>query len=135
MTQRNQTLTDADLRQFTGDIIRVRHPLNPNVIYTPGVQYLAEAGSAYWLVDAIAIWIGSEQFMRAEQDDPRIGYMHFWTLVKSPRGSATLHAKADSPDVPFIVQELEFTDFPLPRIDIWAAFDGLYWTLYLPSEH
>ncbi|MEL7089572.1 MAG: DUF6876 family protein [Planctomycetota bacterium] len=44
----------ADLRRFTGDDIRYRHELNPSVIYTPGVRYLAEQGQAYWLIDAIA---------------------------------------------------------------------------------
>ncbi|MEQ9461040.1 MAG: hypothetical protein RIG82_08820 [Phycisphaeraceae bacterium] len=30
---------------------------------------------------------------------------------------------------------IPLTNFPLDRIDLWAAFDGRYWTLYLPSEH
>lgn len=135
MTKTTKTLTEHDLRQFSGDLIRIRHPLNRQVIYTPGVKHVAEAGQAYWLIDAIASWIGSPEFQLAEQADERISYMHFWTLETSWSKAGQLTARADSPDAPFITQAIEFTDFPLPRIDIWAAYDGQFWTLYLPSEH
>jgi hypothetical protein len=135
MTHKTQTLTAADLDQFTGDVVRFRHPLNRQVIYTPGVKHVAEAGQAYWLIDAIASWIGSAEFQAAEQLDERISYMHFWTFERSWSKAGQLTARADSPDRPFIVQAIEFTDFPLPRIEIWAAYDGQFWTLYLPSEH
>ena len=130
-----RTLEQSDLRQFSGDLVRYRHPLNSKVIYTPGIQHVAEAGQAYWLIDAIASWIGSPEFDQASRDDERILHMHFWTLEVSDDKSATLYAKADSPDKPFITQEIKFTDFPLPKIDIWAGFDGEHYTLYLPSEH
>ncbi|GAA4464155.1 hypothetical protein GCM10023156_50360 [Novipirellula rosea] len=133
--RKKQTLTENDLRNFYGDLERFRHPLNRQVIYTPGVQYVAEKGEAYWLIDAIASWIGSEEFNEAAAKDPRINNMHFWTLKLSDGNKASLYAKADSPDLPFIEQAIEFTDFPLQKIDIWAGFDGRHWTLYLPSEH
>jgi hypothetical protein len=128
-------LTEHELRQFTGDLKRTRHGLNRQVIYTPGVEHVAERGQAYWLIDAIASWIGSEPFNKAAAEDPRISYMHFWTLETSWSKVGQLTARADGPDKPFIVQNIEYTDFPLQQIDIWAAFDGEYWTLYLPSEH
>ncbi len=31
-------LTQADLDQFTGDLLRYSHPINRKVIYTPGVR-------------------------------------------------------------------------------------------------
>ena len=34
-----------------------------------------------------------------------------------------------------IVQEIAYADFSLQSVDIWAGFDGTYWTLYRPSEH
>jgi hypothetical protein len=48
-------LTKADLQQFTGTEHYFRHPINHRVFYTDGVQYLAEDGGAYWLLDEIAI--------------------------------------------------------------------------------
>ena len=126
---------EQELQHFMGDLVRYRHPLNQNVIYTPGVRYLAEKAEAYWLIDAIASWIGSPEFNQAATQDARIDEMHFWTLEVTADQSALLFAKADGPDKAFIEQPLEWTDFPLPKIDIWAAFDGSHWTLYLPSEH
>ncbi|WP_436717744.1 hypothetical protein U8335_13755 [Roseiconus lacunae] len=130
-----QKLTKDQLNQFTGDMVRYRHLINRKVIYTPGVKYLAEKAEAYWLIDAIASWIGSEPFEDAASKDDRIGYMHFWTLTVHENGTATLAAKADSPEKPFISQQIPFTDFPLDSIDIWAAVSDELWTLYLPSEH
>ncbi len=127
-------LTHADLRQFTGDLIRYKHPLNPQVIYSPGVRYVAEKGKAYWLIDAIASYFGSPEMQAAQRHDYRLREMQFWRLKVIDK-SAVLVAEADSGETPFIQQEIEYTDFPLEQIDIWAAFDGLHWTLYLPSEH
>ena len=130
-----QPLTQDELSYFTGDLERYRHPLNRNVIYTPGIQHVAERGEAYWLIDAIASWIGSEPFNEAAAKDQRISEMHFWTFKRREGEPSILFAKADSPEEPFISQLIEFTDFPLQRIDIWAGFDGRHWTLYLPSEY
>ena len=128
-------LTTHDLRQFTGDLMRFRHPLNRSVIYTPGVQYLAEVGGAYWLIDAIASYLSPNFIRKVAADDPRIAAMHFWTLTLRDDDTAVLEARADSPCEPFVRQNVEYTDFPLETVSIWAANDGRKWTLYLPSEH
>jgi len=135
----NNTLKPKDLelelRHFTGDFIRYRHPLN-QVVYTPGVRHLAEQTEAFWLIDAIASWIGSTTFNEAVGKSQRIGEMHFWELNVNQDGkSATLFAVEDSAMEPFISQSIPFTDFPLEKVNIWAGFDGQFWTLYLPSEH
>ena len=127
-------LTLADLAQFTGDLERYKHPLNPQVIYTPGVQYLADKAKAYWLIDAIASYFGSPEMNVAQQQDYRLRQMQFWRLTVNGN-SAVLGAEADAGEEPFIRQEIEHTDFPLEKIEIWAGYDGLHWTLYLPSEH
>lgn len=128
------TLTHANLRQFTGDLERFRHSLARKVIYTPGVKFVAESGGAYWLIDEIALAIAWGEILKAGEKDPRILELHFWRLeVKGD--SAKLTARADSDVPPFFTKNIPFTDFPLDRIDIWAAFDGQHWTLYLPSEH
>ena len=127
-------LTLADLRQFTGDLDRYLHPINRNVIYTPGVKYLAEKGQAYWLIDAIASYFGSEAMNLAMIADYRIRELQFWRLTVA-NGSGLLEAVADVGEAPFIQQAISYTDFPLPMVEIWAGFDGSRWTLYLPSEH
>ncbi|MCA9215714.1 MAG: hypothetical protein KDB27_21765 [Planctomycetales bacterium] len=128
------TLTQADLDQFYGDIKRYQHLLNSKVIYTPGIRYLADQGQAYWLIDAIATYLGSARMRQAIKQDSRIASMQFWRLeVVNSQGVLT--AEADAGVTPFVQQAIGHTDFPLERVDIWAAYDGLYWTLYLPSEH
>ncbi|TWT67034.1 hypothetical protein Pla123a_44640 [Posidoniimonas polymericola] len=125
-----------ELSQFTGDLERYRHPIRRHVIYTPGVRHLAQEAEAYWLIDAIASWIGSHSFVEAVKQDARLQSLHFWTLqVDREAASAVLTARADSGEPAFITQRIPFTDFPLASIDIWCGFDGRHWTLYLPSEH
>lgn len=132
--QTQAKLCKSDLRQFSGDMIRYVHPLNRKVIYTPGIRYVAEQGKAYWLLDAIASYFGSPIVQDAMAKDYRLKSMQFWRLVVKDE-SAVLTAEADTGVEPFITQDIPFTDFPLDQIDIWAGFDGTFWTLYLPSEH
>lgn len=129
------TFNHDDLRQFTGDLDRYRHSINRRVIYTPGVRYVAEQGGAYWLIDEIALLLGSLKMRKATSRDPRVGNLHFWKLTVSDDRSAVLAARADDGVTPFITRNIPFTDFPLDHVDIWAGFDGEHWTLYLPSEH
>lgn len=128
-------LTAEDLARFTGDLDRYAHTLNRRVIYTPGVRHVAEAGGACWLIDAIASYIGSAELHAATAEDERLAELHFWRLTVTEDDGATLTCRADADVPPAIVQAIPFTDFPLPVIAIWAAFDGRHWTLYLPSEH
>tara|TARA_R110002111_G_scaffold156322_1_gene223053 strand:- start:78 stop:473 length:396 start_codon:yes stop_codon:yes gene_type:complete len=129
------TLNKHDLIHFSGDLVRYRHPLNRRVIYTTGVRHIAEEGGAYWLIDAIAHWLASPDYLQATVQDDRLCYWMVWTLTVSEQGASTLEARADSGEPAFIVQNIEFTDFPLREIEIWAGIDGDHWTLYLPSEH
>ncbi len=124
-----------ELRQFTGDIERWRHPLYRKLIYTPGVRHLAERAGAYWLFDAIASWLPSQRFHAAAHRDPRISDIHFWKLAVGDDRSAVLTAVADSGEKPFLQQAIEYTDFPLTEIDLYCVFDGEHWTLMLPSEY
>ncbi|MEO0514741.1 MAG: DUF6876 family protein [Planctomycetota bacterium] len=128
-------LTRADLAQFTGDAEVYRHPLNPYVLITQGVRYLAETGGAWWLTDAIASHFGSPAMLEAMRDDPLVETFQCWSLHVHQDRSAVLTARADSGVPPFITQRIPWTDFPLDEIDIWAGRDDQYWTLYLPSEH
>jgi hypothetical protein len=124
-----------ELAQFTGSLERFRYPLNPRVIYTPGVRHLAKRAEAYWLIDLIASYFGSEIMKQAIADDDRLAAMQFWTLKVFDTGRAVASCVADQGEEPAITQVIPFTDFPIDQIEIWAAFDGQYWTLYLPSEH
>ena len=60
--------------------------------------------------------------------------MQFWRLEVHADHSATLTCRADDGVPPAVRQEISFTDFPLPRVNIWACYDGKYWVLCLPTE-
>jgi len=128
-------LTEADLKRFTGDVIRYQHSTFRHVIYTPGIRYLVENAKAYWLIDAITSHIYSPQMGNAMACDERLAQMQFWRLSVNADKSGVLVCEADSGEEPTIRQCIPFTDFPLQEVSIWAANDGTYWTLYLPSEH
>ncbi len=53
MSSEALALNAEALAQFTGSQEFYRHALSGGCNYTEGVQYLAEAGGAYWLLDAI----------------------------------------------------------------------------------
>jgi len=124
-------LTHDELRQFTRDLVRYR-TINRLVVYTPGVKHLAERADAYWLIDAIASYLTGVQKKYADQ---RLESLQFWRLGVHDDRTATLSARADPGVAPYVTQQIEYTDFPLDSIDVWAGSDGQRWTLYLPSEH
>lgn len=134
MTIKPQQLKQ-ELQHFHGDLERYRHSLNPTVIYTPGVKFLADKAEAHWLIDAIASYYGSSVMERAIEKDERLASLQFWKLRVNEDQTAILTMNADSDCEPAITQKIPYTDFPLDCIDIWSGYDGKHFTLYLPSEH
>lgn len=127
---------EIDLMQFWGGTQdRYQCGVNPRVLFSGGVRYLAEKANAYWLVDAIASYLVPDVLTPHIRKDRRIGYLHFWQLRVRNDQRAVLAAVADTGESPFIVQTLDYTDFPLSKADIWAGQSGDHWTLYLPQEH
>ncbi len=101
----------------------------------PGCTNRLHRGGAYWLIDAIASYFGDPKMDRAMAQDDRLCSLQFWHLKVRGGQSAVLTMRADSGEKPAITQAIPFTDFPLNSVDVWAGFDGTFWTLYLPSEH
>src|SRR5580658_5231546 len=101
MTQK--TLTKMDLRQFTGTEQWYRHWCARKVLYTDGVQHVAEHGGAYWLIDEIAF----------AQRNPEIAAegFQFWKLAVNADHTATLTC-TDVDDHLIHEKKLTFTDFP-----------------------
>jgi hypothetical protein len=94
-----------------------------------GVLYLAEKAGAFWLPEAIASHIVTNRPLREKCEG-----LIFWHL-QVENGSAVLTARKDSGLPALVTQEIEYTDFPLDEIEIWAGDNGEGYTLYLPSEH
>ena len=117
------TLTEDQLRQFTGTENWYRHSINRAVLYTDGAKYVAELGGAYWLMDIIAI---------AQQHDKQVAAEEFqvWKLLVRPDHSATVLCEDGNNNVVYS-QPIPFTDFPLDRITLYFANN----VIHLPSEY
>lgn len=116
-------LTASELAQFIGSQQWYRHPFVRNVLYTEGAKYLAERGSAYWLIDEIAFG----------QSEPRVAaedFQHWVLRVDEEQRSAMLACDDGNGRVVFN-KEIAFTDFPLPEIALYFCGG----TILLPSEY
>jgi hypothetical protein len=117
-------MQESDLNQFVGTQQYYRHWTR--LLYTDGVQYVAEEGGAYWLIDAIASWQTSSKVTQ----DPMLKKFQVWTLKVNPERSAILSCERDTNDVAF-TQKIEYSDFPLSEIQFYLT-QGV---LMLPSEY
>ena len=129
-------LTQHDLKQFTGTSGYTRFsPLFPRVVLTDGALHVAEhAGQngGFWIMDVIA----SHQPALQRHPDARLRDMQFWKLKVNADKSAVITCVADTGEPPAVEQQIPFTDFDLPEIDLWVApLDHLHYAIYLPSEH
>lgn len=125
-------LKHEDLARFTGTETYYRlGPLFPQVVLTDGTRFVAEEGGAWWLMEAIA----SYQSPALWAADRRLFDLQFWHLIVHADSSATLTCVADSGEQPAVTQQIPYTDFPLPEIDIWVGRNDPYRVLYLPGEH
>ncbi len=120
MTQK--TLNKDDLRQFTGTEQWHRHGLVRKMLYTDGVQYVAETGGAYWLIDEIAF----------AQAVPEVAAEEFqlWRLRVNLDRHAILTCEDGNSNAVF-TKQIEFTDFPLNEIVLYCTND----VIMLPSEY
>lgn len=130
-TKRAAEIQD-EMRHFTGTETWFRHSLMRKVLYTEGVQYLAEKAEAYWLVDKIA----AMQLERKIKAEP----FQVWRLkVNTTIGDAVLTCDdggkpGDVHDILYS-EHIHFTDFPLDEIELWVEQGGDGTVILLPSEH
>jgi hypothetical protein len=120
---KNIPITKADLANFTGTENWYRHPLAKSILYTDGIQFLAQKAHAYWLLDEIAY----------SQKLTRISHQEFqcWTLnVNKTDNTAVLKCDNGNGDIVFI-KHIDYTDFPLEEIRIYCT----NCVVLLPSEY
>jgi hypothetical protein len=114
-------LTQDALNRFTGSDESFRHNLMRKISYSQGVQYLAEVGNAYWLVDKVATL----------QLEPKIRRAEFQVWKLKVDGSTAMLSVEDGNDAVIYSENITFTDFPLDHVTLWFANN----MIYLPSEH
>jgi hypothetical protein len=127
----SHTLTQAvnmatDLKQFTGTEVWYKHPFSKTITYTEGVQYLAEKGGAYWLLDELVL---AQRLPRVKKEEFQV-----WTLTVKDHlaidAMATLTCE-DGNGHKVYSKVIEFTDFPLSKATIWLTDN----VMLLPSEY
>jgi hypothetical protein len=111
----------ASLAMHTGSESVFRH-WTRRLVYTEGVQHLAEQAGAYWLIDLIASWT-LEPKMRDEE-------FVVWKLSVNADHTALAVAE-DGNGNELARQEIEYSDFPLEEISLYLTDN----TLLLPSEY
>jgi hypothetical protein len=111
------------LAQFTGSTNFYRHGLVREVLYTEGVEYVAEAAGAYWLLDEIAL--AQRYIIPIKSEDFQV-----WDLKVEADQSAILTC-GDGNGLEVYSKPLPFTDFPEPGIRFFYA----NWVIHLPSEY
>ena len=118
----NATQLEQELRQFIGTEGYYR--LGPSSVLTDGTKYLADTAGAYWLMDAVASYLpqfnGREEFIVAK--------------LSVSGGKADLVLDNGNGNV-LDTQHIEYTDFPLQAIQLYACWGGEFWVLMLTSEY
>lgn len=117
----------ANLDRFNGsDTFTAWSPLFRNSVLTDGALYVAENCGAYWLMDAIASYKHDPVFRKQD--------FQVWKLDRN--GSGWQLTAEDGNENVLARQSIEYSDFPLNGVEIWAIrneLGGL--TLMLPSEY
>ena len=115
-------LDKLTLAQFTGTGVYYR--ISRKHVLTDGTRYLAEQGTCFWMMDAIASHLCE------------IGTADWFVLVRVQvtEGRAVMIYE-DGNDREHARQEIPYTDFPLDSITIYACWDQEHWVIMLPSEY
>ncbi|WP_017654843.1 DUF6876 family protein [Fortiea contorta] len=119
-------INQDDLAHFTGSSTNFKH-WSKKLLYTEGIQFVAEEAQAYWLIDAIASYQTNELLSK----HPELKEFQLWQLEVNTDKTAVLTCGVDSDCHPDVVQNIEFTDFPLQQIKLYVCQT----VLMLPSEY
>ena len=115
----DQRCFEAELHQFTGTQNYYRN--SKELLYTDGIQYLAEQAGSYWLIDLV------------ESHQPTLRGVPFqvWRLKVNEDKSALVTMVEDDGEPVKVRQEILFTDFPLNEFSFYCI-DGV---MLLKSEY
>lgn len=113
----------SSLQQFTGTT--TYHKLYPKIILTDGAKFLAEQANCFWLMDIYA----SHLLCAIDEVET---FTCLSMVVEEHQANIIIE---DGNGVVLAMQTIEFTDFPLSQMKLFACFDGTYWVIMLTSEY
>jgi len=111
-----------EIDHFIGTLRWYRHALDRDILFTEGVQFLAERAGAYWLLDEIVIAQKMLARLKCEK-------FQAWTLIV--KGSSAVLRCDDGNDHVLFEKAIEYTDFPAPGFKLYFTDD----VIMLPSEY
>lgn len=119
----DQAGLEAELQGFIGTQNYYRN--FTGLLYTDGIQHLADRAGAYWLIDLV----GSYQ--------PRLHDAPFqlWSVAVNQDRSAQVTMVEDDGMPTRVSQDLPFTDFPLDDFSFYCCYDGQIPVMLLKSEY
>ena len=114
------------LTQFSGTENYYR--IMPNVLMTDGAKFVADKAGAYWLMTAIASYLpdftNKETFIVAN------------LKVKLTATASTALLKLDDGNDNILAEQfIEYTDFELDELKLYACYNGDVWVVMLPREY
>ena len=112
----------SNLAQFTGTT--QYYQITTRTVLTDGTRYLADAAGCYWLMDAVASHLAGLP--------ETAGFAHCKLTLD---GQSAELAIDDGNGEQLAFQYIEWTDFPLPEIELFACWAGNFWVVMLPSEY
>jgi hypothetical protein len=126
-TKQSAAALESSLAQFYGsDSLTRWSPLTRSLL-SDGALYLAENAGAYWLFDAIDSHLTTRGANALTEFT--VARLH-----RLPNDAAELTLDDGNGNI-YATQRIEFTDFPLAEIKLYACYNGAGWTHLLPGEY
>lgn len=114
---------EAHLKQFTGT--QQYHRIFECFVVTDGLRFLMEHADCYWL----AILFGSH-LMSID-----VGVHPFTVLTLNKHGQGAEVRIEEGNGGLLASQSLDYTDFPLEHMTLFASWSERFWVGMLPSEY
>ena len=115
-----------ELKNFSGTENYYR--ITPDTIITDGAKFVADKAGAYWLMTAIASYLpdftNKETFIVANLK-----------VTRTATACTALLKLDDGNDNVLAEQLIEYTDFELDAIKLYACYNGDVWVIMLPREY
>jgi hypothetical protein len=115
-----------ELNNFSGTENYYR--ITPDTIITDGAKFVADKAGAYWLMTAIASYLpdftNKETFIVANLK-----------VTRTATACTALLKLDDGNDNVLAEQFIEYTDFELDELKLYACYNGDVWVIMLPKEY